>query len=165
MTAAADAQQFEQVMLLQASVGTAAPQATVPALGAAGTGGRALEALATDPELLAEERSRIRLLLVDDVHPRSTGDAPGPAVAAGTELTVLAGDPNQTVFGFRGADPIPCLPWIPRLCISLGRIAALAASARAVGGMASGLPGCRLAGIRWQRRGGVGERPVAGSVQ
>ena len=66
MAAGRFAAQYEQVMLLRASVGTAAPQATVPALGAAELVGAALETLAVDPELLAAERARVRLLLVDD---------------------------------------------------------------------------------------------------
>ncbi len=60
------ARQYEQVMLLRAAVGTAAPQATTPALGAAELVGAALEAFAVDPELLAAERARIRVLLIDD---------------------------------------------------------------------------------------------------
>src|SRR5699024_108899 len=59
-------QQYEQVMLLRAAVGTAAPQARVPALGAAELVGAALGAFAVDPELLAAEHARIRVLLVDD---------------------------------------------------------------------------------------------------
>ena len=51
--------------VLRASVGTAAPQACVPALGAAELVGAALEALAADADLLAAERARVRLLLVD----------------------------------------------------------------------------------------------------
>ena len=53
-------------MLLRAAVGTAAPQATAPALGAAELVGAALEAFAVDPELLAAERARVRVLLIDD---------------------------------------------------------------------------------------------------
>ena len=53
-------------MLLRSAVGMAAPQATVPALGAAELVGAALEAFATDPELLAAEHARIGILLVDD---------------------------------------------------------------------------------------------------
>ena len=60
------AQVYEQVMLLRSAVGMAAPQATVPALGAAELVGAALEAFATDPDLLAAERARVQLLLVDD---------------------------------------------------------------------------------------------------
>ncbi|PRC61658.1 hypothetical protein C6A85_07340, partial [Mycobacterium sp. ITM-2017-0098] len=50
------AQAYEQIMLLRSAVGMAAPQATVPALGAAELVGAALEAFATDPDLLAAER-------------------------------------------------------------------------------------------------------------
>lgn len=136
------AQQFEQVMLLRAAVGTAAPQATVPALGAAELVGAALEALATDAELLAEERARIRLLLVDDVqHLDPQAMRLVRVVAAGTELTVLAGDPNQTVFGFRGADSNSLLSNnSPALNLTQSYRCA-PAIARAIGGISSGLPG------------------------
>ena len=163
------AQQFEQVMLLRASVGTAAPQATVPALGAAELVGAALEALATDPELLAEERSRIRLLLVDDVqHLDPQAMRLVRAVAAGTELTVLAGDPNQTVFGFRGADPNSLFA-VDSPALYLTRSYRCApAVARAVGGMASGLPGVAAwRGFDGRSGGGEGSVSVrvAGSAQ
>lgn len=100
------AQQYEQVMLLRSAVGMAAPQATVPALGAAELVGAALDAFATDPDLLAAEHARIGTLLVDDAqHLDPQAAQLVRALAAGAELTVLAGDPNQSVFGFRGADP------------------------------------------------------------
>ena len=84
----------------------AAPQATVPALGAAELVGAALEAFAVDPELLAAERARIKLLLVDDAqHLDPQAARLVRVLAAGAELTVIAGDPNQSVFGYRGADP------------------------------------------------------------
>ncbi|MGB8405088.1 MAG: UvrD-helicase domain-containing protein, partial [Mycobacterium sp.] len=100
------AQVYEQVMLLRSAVGMAAPQATVPALGAAELVGAALDAFALDPELLAAERSRIRLLLVDDAqHLDPQAALLVRVLAAGAQLTVIAGDPSQTVFGYRGADP------------------------------------------------------------
>ena len=100
------AQQYEQTMLLRSAVGMAAPQATVPALGAAELVGAALEAFAVDPELLAAERGRIKLLLVDDAqHLDPQAARLVRVLAAGAELTVIAGDPNQAVFGYRGADP------------------------------------------------------------
>jgi superfamily I DNA/RNA helicase/RecB family exonuclease len=100
------AQAYEQIMLLRSAVGMAAPQATVPALGAAELVGAALEAFATDPDLLATERARIRLLLVDDAqHLDPQAARLVQVLAAGAELTVIAGDPHQTVFGYRGADP------------------------------------------------------------
>jgi superfamily I DNA/RNA helicase/RecB family exonuclease len=100
------AQVYEQVMLLRSAVGMAAPQATVPALGAAELVGAALEAFAMDPELLAAERARIQLLLVDDAqHLDPQAARLVRVLAAGAELSVIAGDPNQAVFGYRGADP------------------------------------------------------------
>jgi len=100
------AQAYEQIMLLRSAVGMAAPQATVPALGAAELVGAALEAFASDPELLAAERSRIKLLLVDDAqHLDPQAARLVRVLAAGAELTVIAGDANQAVFGYRGADP------------------------------------------------------------
>ena len=100
------AQQYEQTMLLRSAVGMAAPQATVPALGAAELVGAALEAFAIDAELLAAERGRIKLLLVDDAqHLDPQAARLVRVLAASTELTVIAGDPNQAVFSYRGADP------------------------------------------------------------
>lgn len=100
------AQAYEQVMLLRAAVGMSAPQATVPALGAAELVGAALEAFATDPGLLAAERERLTLLLVDDAQQLDPQAARLVRVlSAGADLTVLAGDPDQAVFGYRGADP------------------------------------------------------------
>jgi superfamily I DNA/RNA helicase/RecB family exonuclease len=100
------AQQYEQVMLLRAAAGRAAPQATVPALGAAELVGATLEALAADPGLYAGERDRVRVLLVDDAqHLDPQAARLVRAMSDGAAVTVVAGDPNQTVFGFRGADP------------------------------------------------------------
>ena len=99
------AHNYEQVMLLRAAVGTAAPQATTPAVGAAELVGAALEAFAVDPDVLAAERARIGLLLVDDAQQLDPQAALLVRVlAAGAELTLLAGDPDQAVFGFRGAE-------------------------------------------------------------
>ncbi|OBI77192.1 ATP-dependent DNA helicase [Mycobacterium sp. E740] len=100
------AQAYEQIMLLRSAVGMAAPQATIPALGAAELVGAALEAFGTDTELLTGERARIRLLLVDDAQQLDPQAARLVRVlASGAELAVLAGDPNQAVFGYRGAEP------------------------------------------------------------
>ena len=100
------AQAYEQIMLLRSAVGMAAPQATVPALGAAELVGAALEAFATDADLLAAERTRIKLLLVDDAqHLDPQAARLVRVLSAGAELTVIAGDTTQSVFGYRGADP------------------------------------------------------------
>lgn len=106
VAAARFAQVYEQVMLLRSAVGMAAPQATVPALGAAELVGAALEAFAADPELLAAERARVRVLLVDDAQHLDPQAAHLVRVlAAGADLAVVAGDPGQSVFSYRGADP------------------------------------------------------------
>lgn len=100
------AQAYEQIMLLRSAVGMAAPQATLPALGAAELVGAALEAFAMDADLLAAERARISLLLVDDAqHLDPQAARLVEVLATGAELAVIAGDPHQTVFGYRGADP------------------------------------------------------------
>lgn len=101
------AQAYEQIMLLRAAVGMAAPQATIPALGAAELVGAALEALGTDADLLAAERARISVLLVDDAqHLDPQAARLVRVLAARSGLTVIAGDPDQSVFGYRGADPV-----------------------------------------------------------
>jgi superfamily I DNA/RNA helicase/RecB family exonuclease len=136
------AQQYEQVMLLRAAAGRAAPQATAPALGAAELVGAALEAFATDPGLLAAERDRIGVLLVDDAqHLDPQAARLVGAMSSGTAVTVVAGDPNQTVFGFRGAEPA-------LLRRDGGQVVTLTQShrcapavARAVSGVAARLPG------------------------
>jgi superfamily I DNA/RNA helicase/RecB family exonuclease len=137
------AQQYEQVMLLRAAVGMAAPQATVPSLGAADLVGAALDAFATDPPLLAAERGRVRVLLVDDAQhldPQATRLV--RVLAAGAARTMVAGDPNQTVFGFRGADPELLLDDEFGDTVSLSRSHRCAAAvARAVSGVAARLPG------------------------
>ncbi len=135
------AQQYEQVMLLRAATGMAAPQATVPALGAAELVGAALEGFATDPDLLAAERRRVRVLLVDDAqHLDRQAARLARVLAAGAARTVIAGDPNQAVFGFRGADPALLDADTP--AVTLTRSYRCAPSiARAVSGVAARLPG------------------------
>ncbi|GFG68683.1 ATP-dependent helicase [Mycolicibacter senuensis] len=158
------ARQYEQVMLLRAAVGTAAPQATKPALGAAELVGAALEAFAADPDLLAEERSRLRLLLVDDAQLLDPQAARLVRVlAAGVPRTVIAGDPDQAVFGFRGAEPTALLSDDPTpggahtLSLTASHRCAPAV-ARAVNAIAGRLPGISTT----RRLEGVG--PDAGSV-
>jgi superfamily I DNA/RNA helicase/RecB family exonuclease len=135
------ARQYEQVMLLRAAVGTAAPQATTPAVGAAELVGAALEAFAVDPELLAAERARIGVLLVDDAQQLDPQAARMVRVlAAGAELTLLAGDPAQAVFGFRGAEPVLLGDDTPSVTLTTSRRCAPAV-ARVISGVASRLPG------------------------
>jgi superfamily I DNA/RNA helicase/RecB family exonuclease len=155
------AQQYEQVMLLRASVGTAAPQATVPALGAAELVGAALDALAADPDLLAAERARIRVLLVDDVqHLDPQAARLVQVLATGAELALLAGDPNQAVFGFRGADPESLLGGDGPLEHLTRSYRCAPAIAGAVSGMAARLPG-----TPWRALDGAGDEQGAVTVR
>ncbi|WP_102142763.1 ATP-dependent helicase [Mycobacterium hubeiense] len=137
------AQAYEQIMLLRSAVGMAAPQATVPALGAAELVGAALEVFATDPALLAAERDRIKLLLVDDAqHLDPQAARLVRVLAAATDLTVIAGDPNQSVFGFRGADPTLLRGDDDEAAVVLTQSRRCApAVARAITGIADRLPG------------------------
>ncbi|MDY6997933.1 MAG: ATP-dependent DNA helicase [Actinomycetota bacterium] len=135
------AQSYEQIMLLRSAVGMAAPQATVPALGAAELVGAALDALAMDAELLAAERARIRLLLVDDAqHLDPQAARLVRTIAGGADLAVIAGDPQQTVFGYRGADPLLLRGDGPEVVLSRSHRCA-GAVADAVAQMARRLPG------------------------
>ncbi|MGZ4563415.1 MAG: ATP-dependent helicase [Mycobacterium sp.] len=153
------ARQYEQVMLLRAAVGTAAPQATTPALGAAELVGAALEAFAIDPELLAAERGRVRVLLVDDTQQLDPQAARLVRVlAAGAELALIAGDPNQAVFGFRGGESAGLFEGdSPSVTLTVSHRCAPAV-ARAVSGIARRLPG----GSGGRRIEGTG--PEEGSV-
>ncbi|HEY2764069.1 MAG TPA: ATP-dependent DNA helicase [Pseudonocardiaceae bacterium] len=97
---------YEQVMLLRGSVGTIAPQATSPALDAAELVSSALLVLDTDPETLRRERARVRHLVVDDAQHLDPQQARLiTLLGAGAVELLLLGDPDQTVFSFRGADP------------------------------------------------------------
>ncbi|MGB8995654.1 MAG: UvrD-helicase domain-containing protein, partial [Pseudonocardiaceae bacterium] len=97
---------YEQVMLLRGSAGTAAPQATAPALDAAELVSAALLVLDTDAEVMRREADRVRHLIVDDAqHLDPLQAALVNRLGAGTHELLLFGDPDQTVFSFRGADP------------------------------------------------------------
>lgn len=161
------AQDYEQIMLLRSAVGMAAPQATVPALGAAELVGAALEAFATDPELLAAERARIRLLLVDDAQHLDPQAAELIRVlGAGADLAVYAGDRDQAVFGYRGADPALLGSDVDGPAITLAESHRCApAIADAVTGLGRRLPG--TAGVALQaaeQRPGTVTIRIAGST-
>ncbi|HEY2100501.1 MAG TPA: ATP-dependent DNA helicase [Pseudonocardia sp.] len=97
---------YEQVTLLRGAAGSEAPQATSAALDAAELVAAALDVLAADPELLAAERLRIRHLLADDAQDLDPQQMQLVRLLGETaETFVLAGDPDQAVLGFRGADP------------------------------------------------------------
>ncbi|WP_216897782.1 ATP-dependent helicase [Nocardia alni] len=100
------AERYEQAMLLRWSVGIEAPEASAPALDAAELVGAALDAFALDPSLLDAERERIHCLLVDDAqHLDPLAAQLIQVVGGGAATTVVAGDPDQAVYTFRGADP------------------------------------------------------------
>jgi superfamily I DNA/RNA helicase/RecB family exonuclease len=95
---------YEQSTLLRGAVGRQAPQATAPAVDAAELIGSALDAFAADPDLLATERGRIRCLLVDDAqHLDPQAAELIRRIGVGADLAVVAGDADQSIYGFRGA--------------------------------------------------------------
>ncbi|MBP2370759.1 ATP-dependent helicase [Pseudonocardia parietis] len=97
---------YEQVTLLRGAAGRGAPQATAPALDSAELVAAALDVLAADPGLRDQERQRVRHLMVDDAQDLDPQQMELVAtLAADAESTLLAGDPDQAVLTFRGADP------------------------------------------------------------
>ncbi|MFF2556319.1 ATP-dependent helicase [Nocardia sp. NPDC058058] len=99
-------ERYEQIMLLRWSVGMDVPEASAPALDAAELIGAALDALLIDADLLAAERTRLHTILVDDTqHLDPLAAQLIRLLGSGTATTVLAADPDQAVFTFRGADP------------------------------------------------------------
>ncbi|MBB4137590.1 ATP-dependent helicase [Gordonia humi] len=98
--------QYEEGMLLRGAVGLDAPLASATAVDAAELIGSALSAFATDRELLAAQRRRIRHLLVDDAqHLDPQAARLVEALGAGADSVVVAADTDQSIFGFRGASP------------------------------------------------------------
>lgn len=97
---------YEHVILLRGAAGRGAPQATAPALDAAELVSAALDALASDQELLAAERQRVRHLVVDDAQDLDPQQMElVRALGATADSVLIAGDPDQAVLTFRGADP------------------------------------------------------------
>ncbi|GAA1316614.1 ATP-dependent DNA helicase [Pseudonocardia xinjiangensis] len=97
---------YEHVILLRGAAGRGAPQATAPALDAAELVSAALDALASDPDLLAAERERVRHLVVDDAQDLDPQQMELVRALGSTATSVLlAGDRDQAVLTFRGADP------------------------------------------------------------
>src|ERR1035437_8707936 len=130
-------------MLLWGAVGMEAPQASAPAVDAAGLVSGALDAFASDPQLLAGERARVRHLLVDDAqHLDPHAAALVRQLGTGAPEVVIAGDSDQAVFGFRGADPRFLADLDPerRVLLTVSRRCS-GAVADAVAAVSSRLPG------------------------
>jgi superfamily I DNA/RNA helicase/RecB family exonuclease len=106
VAAGAFARQYEQVTLLAGAADSAVAQESAPALDAAELVAGAVLAFETDAELLAAERDRVRYLLVDDAqHLDPLQYRLLARLGLAAKEFVLAGDPDQAVFSFRGADP------------------------------------------------------------
>ncbi len=153
---------YEHVTLLRGAAGRGAPRATAPALDAAELVSAALDALASDPELLAAERHRVRHLAVDDAQDLDPQQLELVRALGSTARTVLlAGDPDQAVLAFRGADPTGLLA-VDAPTVVLGVDHRGAPAVRAAGlRLAARLPG---AGAGRRRSGPEGEDPAAGVV-
>ena len=97
---------YEEVTLLRAAAGTANPLASAPPLDAAELVAAVLDAFVTDPDLLEAERAAVRHLVVDDAQDMDPQQIElARALGAAADDWVLAGDPDSSVLGFRGADP------------------------------------------------------------
>lgn len=100
VAAAALAREYQQVLDLRmgtTGLGTALDQAELTVA--------ALEVLGRD-DVLATEQARVRRLFVDEYQDVDPGQAALiERIAAGTDEFVVVGDPDQSVYGFRGSDP------------------------------------------------------------
>jgi superfamily I DNA/RNA helicase/RecB family exonuclease len=91
--------------------------------------GAVLEEFADDPGLLSRERAARRHIFVDeyqDVDPAQ--EALLKVLAAGARELVVVGDPDQSIYGFRGSDP-GCLRRFPA-AFGTDRVVALRTSRR-----------------------------------
>jgi superfamily I DNA/RNA helicase/RecB family exonuclease len=154
---------YEHVILLRGAAGRGAPQATAPALDAAELVAAALDALAADRDLLAAERERVRHLVVDDAQDLDPQQMELVRVLGATAQTVLlAGDPDQAVLNFRGADPEGLRAVeAPTVVLPVDHRGAPAIR-EAVARLAARLPG---AGPGRERAAPPGEPEVPGDVQ
>ncbi|MGH4018160.1 MAG: UvrD-helicase domain-containing protein, partial [Pseudonocardiaceae bacterium] len=97
---------YQQVTLLRGSADTGPPQGSAPALDAAELVSAARLVLDTDAEVLRRERDRVRHLVVDDAQHLDPQQAQlVRTLGADADELLALGDPDQTVFSFRGADP------------------------------------------------------------
>ncbi|HVV10750.1 ATP-dependent DNA helicase [Amycolatopsis sp.] len=91
--------QYEEVTVLQGAGGA-------PALDAAELVANALVEMEGDPDLLTREQARIRHVFVDDAqHLDHLQFRLLRLLGSAAEDFVVAGDPDQGIFSFRGADP------------------------------------------------------------
>ncbi|SFK24579.1 Superfamily I DNA or RNA helicase [Amycolatopsis sacchari] len=91
--------QYEEVTILSSAGGA-------PALDAAELVANALVEMEGDPDLLTREQARIRHVFVDDAqHLDHLQFRLLRLLGSAAEDFVVAGDPDQAVFSFRGADP------------------------------------------------------------
>ncbi|WAL69855.1 ATP-dependent DNA helicase [Amycolatopsis cynarae] len=98
--------QYEEVTVLQSAGGNALGSPGSPALDAAELVASALVELEGDPDLLTREQARVRHLLVDDAqHLDPLQFRLIRLLGSAADDFVTAGDPDQAVFSFRGADP------------------------------------------------------------
>ncbi|MDL5157265.1 ATP-dependent helicase [Actinomycetospora termitidis] len=99
-------QTYEEVTLLRAAAGSANPLASAPPLDAAELVAAVLDAFANDPGLLEAERAAVRHLVVDDAHDMDPQQLElARVLGAAADDHLLAGDPDSSVLGFRGAAP------------------------------------------------------------
>jgi superfamily I DNA/RNA helicase/RecB family exonuclease len=149
-------QQYEEVTLLQGGADSGIAHSSAPALDAAELVASAVLAFETDGDLLAAERARVRHLFVDDAQHldplqfrllRTLGSAAAEFV--------VAGDPDQGVFSFRGADVRLLRDAEPDRTVVLRRGHRMApAVRRAVAHLAARLPGARPRADRSKAEGG-----------
>jgi superfamily I DNA/RNA helicase/RecB family exonuclease len=156
------AEQYEQVMLLQGGADSGSALSSAPAMDAAELVASALLAFEIDHELLAAERARVRYLLVDDAQHLDPIQYRLLRILGGhAKEFVLAGDPDQAVFSFRGADSrlLDDAEDGPTVVLTTGHRMAPAVQ-RAVARLAARLPGTGP-----QRRRAVPESETGGKVE
>ena len=134
--------QYEEVLLLMG--GDSSPS-LAPALDAAELVDSALLAFHADPELLETERRRVRHVFVDDAqHLDPQQYELLKQIGSTAHEFLLAGDPDQAIFSFRGADPdlLVAADPLERATVVLSQGHRMTPEVRAaVHGLAARLPG------------------------
>ena len=133
-------------MLLRSAVGHGGAAGHGARAGCGRTRRRRTRRVRRRPRAAGRRARPHQLLLVDDAqHLDPQAALLVRVLAAGAELTVIAGDPNQSVFGYRGADPALLRETgADRLVLTQSHRCAPAV-ARAVAGIARRLPGADAA--------------------